>query len=327
LSRPGASEAPEAVRAAAEARSAARAEQDWQTADRLRGEIEQAGWKVVDKGTAYRLVPAHPPDLVEEETIRYGRSDAVPSRLAAPPTRLATAVVVAREDAAGAARAARSLLANCPDTIDVVVVADGLRAKNAGALEAQLGSHDRLEVVWTSASLGQGAALNAGGRRAAGGIVIVIDASIEATGDLVTPLVAALEDPRVAIAGPFGLVSDDLRHFSEVPVGPAAAIEGYVQAFRRSDLERRGPMDEAFRFYRNLDIWWSLVLRDEGEDAAPREAAVIPDLPFIRHDHVAWSATAPAERERLSKRNFYRFLDRFRDRLDLAVPEGRAVTS
>jgi hypothetical protein len=211
--------------------------------------------------------------------------------------------------------------------MDVVVVADGLRAASAGALEAKLGSDDRLEVVWTSASLGQAAALNAGGRRAAGGIVIVVDASIEATGDVITPLVAALEDPGVAIAGAFGLVSDDLRRFREVPAGAAAAIEGYIQAFRRVDLERRGPLDETFRFYRNLDIWWSLVLRDEGEDAAPRDAVVIPDLPLVRHDHVAWSATAPAERERLSKRNFYRFLDRFRDRLDLAVPEGRAVTS
>ena len=35
-------------------------------------------------------------------------------------------------------------------------------------------------------------------------------------------------------------------------------------AFRRLDAAARGPVDEAFRFYRNLDIWWSLVLRDAG---------------------------------------------------------------
>jgi hypothetical protein len=32
-----------------------------------------------------------------------------------------------------------------------------------------------------------------------------------------------------------------------------------------------------------------------------------------------WHDTAPAERERWSRRNFYRFLDRFRDRWDLLV--------
>jgi hypothetical protein len=314
-------DAPETVRAAAEARSAARAARDWATADRLRGEIEAAGWKVVDSGTAYRLEPAHPADLVEDGRIRYGRSDAVPSLLGTPPTSLATAVIVARADPAGAARAATSFLRHGPDSTDVVVVADGLDPRDDEAIETALGS-DRLEIVRTSAPLGQGAALNAGGRRAAGRIVILVDASVEVTGDIVTPLVAALEDPRVAVAGAFGLVSDDLRHFSETPSPPAAAIEGYVQAFRRSDLEALGPFDEAFRFYRNLDIWWSLVLRDAGPDAAPRDALVIPGLPLIRHDHVAWSATRPADRERLSKRNFYRILDRFRDRLDLAVPGG-----
>src|SRR3954454_20010949 len=93
--------APESVRAAAEARSAAREARDWATADALRGEIEDAGWKVVDSRTAYRLEPAHPGDLVEDGRIRYGRSDAVPSRLETPPTGLATAVFVAREDPTG----------------------------------------------------------------------------------------------------------------------------------------------------------------------------------------------------------------------------------
>jgi hypothetical protein len=324
--RPG--RAPEAVRAAAEARSAARAARDFATADRLRGEIEDAGWKVIDSGTAYRLEAAHPADLVEDGRIRYGRSDAVPSRLDTPPTGLATAVIVAREDPSGAARAAASLLGHGPAGIDVIVVADGLDREQDEALEAELVragepvAAGRLEILRTSAMLGQGAALNIGSRRADGRVVIVLDASVEATGDVVTPLLAALEDPAVAVAGAFGLASDDLRHFREVTAGQAAAIEGYLQAFRRSDLQARGPIDEAFRFYRNLDIWWSLVLRDEGPDARPRDAMVVPGLPLVRHDHVAWMTAAPAERDRLSKRNFYRVLDRFRDRPDLAVPGG-----
>ncbi len=30
---------------------------DWPTADRLRAEIEAAGWQVVDQGLGYRLQP------------------------------------------------------------------------------------------------------------------------------------------------------------------------------------------------------------------------------------------------------------------------------
>ena len=57
--------------------------------------------------------------------------------------------------------------------------------------------------------------------------------------------------------------------------GDVDAIEGYARPSGASDAAERGPLDERFRFYRNLDIWWSLVLRDEGEGetAPPRRAA------------------------------------------------------
>jgi cysteinyl-tRNA synthetase len=182
-----------------------------------------------------------------------------------------------------------------------------------------------VEIVRTSEALGQAAALNIGIRRSRAPIVVVLDPSITVGGDIITPLVAALDDPSIAVAGPFGLVSEDLRHFDEIsapgstPID-AAAIQGYLMAFRRAEAAARGPLDEAFRFYRNLDIWWSLVLRDEGEDRPPRRAIVVPALPLERAEPHAWRTTPPAERDRLSKRNFYRLLDRFRTRLDLTVP-------
>ena len=95
------------------------------------------------------------------------------------------------------------------------------------------------------------------------------------------------------------------------------AIEGYALAFRRADAAARGPLDERFRFYRNLDIWWSLVLRDEGEESPPRRAVALP-IPAMRHEHRGWTSLDEAERDRLSKRNFYRIIDRFGWRRDLA---------
>lgn len=309
-------EPPPSVVAAARARASARADRDFATADRLRGEIEAAGWKVIDAGVDFRLEPAHPADTTADGVTRFGRSAAVPSRLGEPPDRAATVLVVSREDPGAASRAVDAMLASAPAGTQLVLVVDGPAAEPERPTPVD---GDELELVRTSAVLGQGAALNAGLRRSRGRVVVLLDGSVEAEGDVVGPLVAALEDPAVAIAGPVGLVSADLRHFRETEHGPATAIEGYLQAFRRSDAIERGPFDEGFRFYRNLDIWWSLVLRDEGEGTTPRAAVAVPGLPLERGEPRAWATTPAADRDRLSKRNFYRVLDRFRTRTDLAV--------
>jgi cysteinyl-tRNA synthetase len=195
------------------------------------------------------------------------------------------------------------------------VVADGTPIDGSGVMP---GEAEDLEIVRTSARLGLGAALNIGIRRSRGPIVAVLDPSVELTGDAISPLVRALDDPSLAVTGPFGIVTTDLRSFEEAPAGEVTAIEGYLQAFRRSDALERGPLDERFRFYRNLDIWWSLVLRDEGEDRPPRRAVSLVDLPVRRHEHRGWTSLREGVRDRLSKRNFYRIIDRFGSRLDLA---------
>jgi len=316
---------PQPILDAAHARAAARAARDWTTADRLRDEIEAAGWRVVDRGTDFKLEPAHPPDVVADGDVRYGRSDAVPSRLADPPTVPVTVVLVATDQPDDLDRALAALRETAPPETQIVVVADapdGAQAERlpAPGLDAETGIE--VEVVRTSASLGWGAALNIGLRRAGGEVVVFMDTSVEPLGDVISPLVRVLDVADVGVAGAFGLRSDDLRRFEEVTSGEAAAIEGYLLAFRRSDAAAAGFLDEGFRFYRNLDIWWSLVLRDRGDGAAPRRAAVVEGLPLMRHEHRGWTSVPEAERDRLSKRNFYRVLDRFRDRLDLAVGEA-----
>ena len=55
----------------ADARAAARRAFDWETADRLKGEIEAAGWRVVDAASLYTLERAAPPDIDEGGRTRY----------------------------------------------------------------------------------------------------------------------------------------------------------------------------------------------------------------------------------------------------------------
>jgi hypothetical protein len=321
---------PDEVLDAAHARARAREERDWPEADRLRGEIEAAGWKIVDRGTDFALSPAAPPDLAEGTRVRYGASSSVPSRLEEAPVGSATVVLIATDWPGDVHRALAGLARHAPAGTSVVIVADAPDETQADALDALEGRGSvgdlPVEVVWTSARLGHGAATNIGIRRASAPVMILLDPSVEPTGDLVTPLVGALEDPTVAVAGGWGIVSGDLRKFEDAPAGDVDAIEGYVQAFRREDAARLGPLDEHFRFYRNLDIWWSLVLRDgEGDGSAPRRAVAIDGLPATRHEHRGWSSLPEAERDRQSKRNFYRIIDRFGSRYDLLLgPTRRA---
>jgi hypothetical protein len=306
---------PEEILSLAHARAAARATKDWTEADRIRAEIEAAGWKIVDRGTDFALEPARPPTIEEGPLVRYGASAHVPARWDEPPIGLATLVLVATDWPADLDRALTAIRAHRPAGTSIVVVADGPTGEQEAALPVD---SSEIEVVRTSERLGTGAAWNIGIRRATGPVVIILDTSVEAMGDIFNPLVGALDDPAVGVAGGLGVVSGDLRTFEAAPAGDVTAVEGYAIAFRRSDALERGPLDERFRFYRNLDIWWSLVLRDQAADMAPRRAVAV-DIPAHRHEHRGWSSLPDAERDRLSKRNFYRIIDRFGHRRDLAT--------
>jgi len=307
---------PQPVLDAAHARSAARSEGDWTEADRLRAEIESAGWKIVDRGTDFALSPMAPPDELDGERVRYGSSASVPARFDELPIGVATVVLIASDRPDDLARALAGLRANAPIGTSIVIVADGPSAEMAAALDA-LAPDDATEVVWTAARLGHAAATNIGIRGAAGPVVVLMDTSLEPTGDIVTPLVGALGDPAVAIAGWRGVVSGDLRTFEDVPAGDVDAIRGDCQAFRRSDAATLGPLDERFRSPENLAVWWSLVLRDSGEGETPRRALCLGGLALIRHEPADDADAPDPEHARQVKRDRYRIIDRFGSRRDL----------
>ena len=307
---------------AAHARAAARAARDWAEADRLRAEIEAAGWKVADRGTDFALTPAAPRDVAEGGRTRYGSSASVPSRLDEASVGIATVVLIATDWPDDLERGLAALRRHAPAGTSIVIVANDPASEQAAALDDLVEDAD-LEVVWSSERLGQATVLNMGLRRATGPVVLLIDTSVEPTGDVVTPLVRTIDDPTVAVTGGWGITSSDLRQFEAAAPGDVDAIEAYAMAFRRVDVRDRGPLDEHFRFYRNLDVWWSLVLRDEGEGSAPRRAVAV-ELPAVRREHRGWSSLPEAERDRQSKRNFYRIIDRFGSRRDLLVGDGRA---
>ena len=143
---------PEAVLTAAHERARARASRDWELADRLRDEIEGAGWTIVDRGIDFALSPAAPPDVEEGDRVRYGATAHVPSRLEEPATGFATIVLIATDWPEDIARAVDGIRAHRPDGTSVVIVADAPSDESTAALDELLadpGTAGWLEVVWT----------------------------------------------------------------------------------------------------------------------------------------------------------------------------------
>ncbi len=299
-------DASEEARALAAEREERRAARDFAAADALRGRIAELGFRVVDSpdGPTLEPLPAESPDAP-----RRLEPDEVASVLDAPPTADFSVQWVVQGWPEDALRGIASFRAVQGERSVQHVVVDATET-DAGTWPVDV------EVVLLSRDYGWGADRNAGLRRAAGRIVVVVDGSVEAEGDVFGPLERALADPETGVAGPFGIRTADLRDFHE-SLGPEVdAIEGYLMAFRREMLSIAGLFDEKFKFYRTADIEYSFRVKDAG-----LKAIAVP-LPVTRHEHRMWSNTPADERERLSKRNYYRFLDRFRGRLDLCVGAG-----
>lgn len=296
--------------ARAEVRSRARARGDFVEADAIRDELAASGWAVIDDpGGSWRLEPVEP-------VVSVGiRAADVASVLGEPATHDVSVHWVLEGWPDDVARGIASFRAHQGGARLRHVVIDA-----TGSSSAALHAHD-VEVVTLEPGTGWAAAANAGLRRACGRIVLVIDGSVEATGDVIGPLERALADPKLGLAGPFGIVTHDLREFEPAAgPGPCDAIEGYGIAMRREVLAELGGFDEGFRWYRTADVELSFRAKARG-----LRTDVVP-LPVRRHEHRMWNGTSPADRARWSKRNFNRFLDLWRDRWDLVLdprPPGK----
>lgn len=302
----GRGRAQQEARALAEERARARAARDFARADALRERIVELGFRVIDTPQGPVLEPLEPSrPAVEPSPARLGAAD-VPSVLEEPPSLDASIHLVVPGWPEDAVRALAAFRRHHPDRGLQAVVADLTETDPAVYGEG-------VEVLRLEPETGWAAAMNASLRRSRGRIALVVDGSIEPTGDVLGPLEAALADPSVGVCGPFGVITRDLHTFEDSPGPEVDATLAYLMAVRRETLRASRGFDERFRFYRTADIELSFRIRDAG-----LRALVVP-VPVRRHEHRLWAHTEPAERERLSKRNFYRFLDRFRGRVDLLV--------
>jgi cysteinyl-tRNA synthetase len=171
-----------------------------------------------------------------------------------------------------------------------------------------------VRLLWIDHDPGAAASRNLALRASRGAVVVLLDASVELVGNALGPLLEALRDPTVGAAGPFGLLTSDMRHFHELGADEYAdgqprevdALQNYLLAFRRADLPLIGPLDEHYRFYRILDLDLSYSIRER-----IGRVVSLGHLPIVRHRHALWEALSDGDREERSRKNFGRFLKRW----------------
>jgi cysteinyl-tRNA synthetase len=286
-------------------REEARRSKDFVEADALRERIRAAGFEVIDAPSGATVAPseASPPPAS-----LYRNSADVPSVLEDPPRYAVSVQWVVQGWPEDVVRGIEACGRHGGDRAVQHVVVD----LAGGPTEWPSGA----DVIRMPPEVGWGTGRNAALRRSAGEVVLMMDGSVEAAGDVFGPVVETLDDPTVGVTGPFGIVTDDLHQFRESDGPDVDAVEGYFMAVRRTLVERGLRFDERFKFYRTADIELSFQVKAMGL------RAIVTPVPVARHEHRMWANTSEEERARLSKRNFYRFLDRWRGRTDLLVSSG-----
>ncbi len=284
---------------------------DYAPADEIRERVVARGFEVRDAPTGSVVLPL-PQWARPQESV--SASWEVESLLGGPPELDFTIGVVAREGCKELERCLSSIQRWLgPHRAEIIAVDNGFEGECARYVDELAHDQPQVRVFHADHFLGSAAGRNVCLRQAKGRYVLLMDTSVEMTGDIFSRLQPLLDDPTVGVVGRWGVVTRDIRNFEEAQAsGDVDAVEGYLLAFRREILQESGLLDEKFRFYRHLDLDFSFRVRSRGY-----RALVDTELPLSRHEHVDWEHTPPEERERLSRRNFYRFLHKWGDRTDL----------
>jgi glycosyltransferase involved in cell wall biosynthesis len=304
---------PDEILALSHERDILRKQGKYARADALKQEIEEAGYAIKDNPHGAHLVIL-PSIEVDGEQYRMARQ--MPSLLHEADTCQFSVNILARDNVEQVQRCVESVL-NFAGNHDIeIILVDNASRDELSIWAAALHYTDpRVHLVRISRAMGEAEARNIGLKRSSGRYILLLDASVVVTGDIFTLLADMLADERIGLAGFRGWHTDDLRHFEESQANHVEAIDRLCMAFRRTLLKKAGFFDERYRYPSYMDFDFTFAVRDSGLDVV-----ATPTLPLHCYPSLQDANISDAERTRLNKRNFYRFLDKWGDRDDL-LPE------
>jgi GT2 family glycosyltransferase len=279
-------------------------------ADALKRQIEEAGYAIKDNPHGAHLIIL-PSIEVDGNTYRTARQ--LPSLLDEADTCMFSVNVLAHDSFEQTQRCLQSIQRFAGRNDIEIILVDNASRDELSIWAATLQRADtHVHVLRVSRTMGEAEARNIGLKQSRGRYILLLDSSVELTGDVFTPLAKTLANEKIGITGLHGLRTDDLRHFEESQGSKAEVVDKLCMAFRRNLLKEVGFFDEGYRFPYYMDIDFNFAIRNNGA-----KIIVTPDLPVTCYPVLQYADLSDAERTRLTRRNFYRFLHKWGDREDL----------
>ncbi len=295
-------------------RAGLRQHSNYPQADSVRNELHAEGYDVRDTRNGTLVLPRRP----EDEFTIISSSTSVPDNTRQSDLYEFSVNLLAHNSREDLQRCIESICCHSSQhKLELVVIDNGSTDDTLSFLQqlarndnltGEDGQHIGLQVLFADHNMGFAAGRNATMRASRGHYVVLMDTSIEVTGDIWTPIAQTLSDESIGVVGPFGIVTTDLREFQEATGMDADAIEGYLMAFRRELLPEVGWIDEKFRFYRLMDIYFSFFFKAAGYRAVT--TPVVAER-VEKHPHREWYSLSEDEQVTKSKKNYDIFRDRW----------------
>ncbi|NWJ47428.1 MAG: cysteine--tRNA ligase [Chloroflexi bacterium] len=284
---------------------------DYKRADSIRNHLKEVGYTLGDIPKGTLVLPRRP----EEDFKTISRSSDAPDYGNQPDLYEFSINLISHNSRADLERCVNSIVNHSYGrNLELVILDNGstddtleylrkLAADTKSIHECDLA----VQVIFADHNLGFATGRNASFKASRGHIIVMLDTSIELNGNIWTELEKTLSVEEVGAAGPYGLVTYDLREFMEEE-GEVDAIEGYMLAFRRKCLPEIGLIDEKFRFYRMMDVYMSFFFK-----AAGYRVVTTPQVKarVIKHPHLEWYSMTPEEQQTRSKKNYDLFRARW----------------
>ena len=169
------------------------------------------------------------------------------------------------------------------------------------------------KVEWQKNKLGWGHSINHLLASCDEKYVVIMDPSTNFTGDAITPVVTKLDEGFQGVGWRGGLVNveDEWRSVDDRGEGEVDVLFSYFFAMDREFAINSGGANSSATYYRNADIEMSLGIRAAGGKLWQM------DLPLVQGRHHGYHDVDAEYREKNSKKNYGRILEKYRGRTDI----------